>query len=284
MKRLYYSGNRPWRKMSLLDRLPNPKAQEKVRLNEGNIVHSDIHLDTKPRGEEHIFPLDLDYMHVVAKDQEVGLVLTGLHPNTRIKDVKDFLRKKVAIRHCWIHSKGVACIRFQDEHGKEEAKSLFENQGIYPFHIYDPSRRNWLGTAPPDQDPIKALPLTTQYDHKEPEPSRVLVMRSVLGLPDATMAIFRRYGSPEQPVRSCWTKFYAHDRWIWEYFLQFPNVEAASQALELHHGQKVTIPYRNLPTSDKLRFPYGKTLHLWLRHTGLRRLPSSGTQGTWLFK
>jgi hypothetical protein len=55
--------------------------------------------------------------------------------------------------------------------------------------------------ASPDQDPVKALPLTTQYDHKEPGTSHVLVMRSILGLPDATMAIFRRYGLPGQRVQ-----------------------------------------------------------------------------------
>jgi hypothetical protein len=100
IKRQYYKKS--WRKLALLDRLPYPKPQEKVRLNEGSIVHSDVPLDTKVRGKEHIFPLDFDYMHVVAKDQDIGLVLAGLHPKTRIKDVRNFLRNKVPIWHCWI--------------------------------------------------------------------------------------------------------------------------------------------------------------------------------------
>lgn len=73
------------------------------------------------------------------------------------------------------------------------------------------------------------------------------------------------------------TKFQAHDRWIWEYYLRFPTVEKANDALEAYAGKEVTIPYRDLFTADKLQFPYGKTLHLWMRHTGLNHLPLKGT-------
>lgn len=79
-----------------------------------------------------------------------------------------------------------------------------------------------------------------------------------------------------------WTRFYAHDKWVWEYYLKFPTPEAATAAVIDLHQQKISIPYRHLSTVDKLLHPYGKTLHLWLQHTGLDHLPKAGTQDTML--
>lgn len=82
---------------------------------------------------------------------------------------------------------------------------------------------------------------------------------------------------------SVYTKFYAHDRWIWEYYLEFPTFDDADLALKNHAGEKITIPYGSLSTVEKLRFPYGKTLHLWLRHTGLDTLPRMHVKSTVLY-
>jgi hypothetical protein len=80
-----------------------------------------------------------------------------------------------------------------------------------------------------------------------------------------------------------YNKFYAHDKWIWEFFLKFPSIEAANLALKNHQGEKITIPYSHLSTVDKLQYPYGKTQHLLLRHTGLNQLPPTDTQRTSLY-
>jgi hypothetical protein len=80
--------------------------------------------------------------------------------------------------------------------------------------------------------------------------------------------------------KSVWTRFYAHDKWIWEYYILFPTVEAAEQAFKELNQQRVSIPARHLSTVDKISNPHGKTFHLWLRHTGLDKLPGAGTQDT----
>lgn len=81
------------------------------------------------------------------------------------------------------------------------AQKIFEETIVYPFQIYNEDNRNWLGDAPSDTPPIRVFPLTAQYDQKERPPGSVLVMRSVIGLREATIALFRQYGTLKKPVR-----------------------------------------------------------------------------------
>ncbi|KIM34162.1 hypothetical protein M408DRAFT_91468, partial [Serendipita vermifera MAFF 305830] len=180
-------------------------------------------------------------------------------------------------------SEGVCCLRFQDERDKERAKSHLENLKIYPFHVYDVVNRHWQGTTPKDAQPVQVLPLTTEYSQEVPEPGSVLVLRTALGLSQTTLAPFRQYGTPDAPVRFVYSRFYAHDHWVWEYYIQFPSVEEANLALKNHAGEKITVPYASLSTVDKVRHPYGKSQHIWLRHTGLEKLPRVWVKPTELY-
>jgi len=92
----------PWRKQGYLERLPQPKPLERIRLEPGNVVHPAGPTNLHTKGEEHVFPVDLDFKLVTPEDERVGLVLTGLHPSTNIKTVVDYLKKRIALRHCWV--------------------------------------------------------------------------------------------------------------------------------------------------------------------------------------
>ena len=85
-------------------------------------------------------------------------------------------------------------------------------------------------------------------------------------------------------ISTVYNRFYAHDKWIWEYYIKFPSTKAANLAFENHHGEMITVPYSSLSTADKLRFPFGKTQHLWLRRTGLETLPPRNIQETELYR
>jgi hypothetical protein len=103
LNKIIYRSFRPqWRKNAYLQRLPQPKPLEKIRLDSGHVVHPTGPINTYTKGKEDISPVDLDYKVVIPEDERVGLVLTGLHPGTRIKAVVDYLRQRTALRHCWI--------------------------------------------------------------------------------------------------------------------------------------------------------------------------------------
>lgn len=98
-------------------------------------------------------------------------------------------------------SEGVCCIRFQDERDMEIMKKQLSELKNYPFRVYDVNSRHWYGKPPDLQSPIQVLPLTTNYSQEAPEPGKVLVLRTILGLSQTTMAPFRQYGRPDTPVR-----------------------------------------------------------------------------------
>lgn len=71
---------------------------------------------------------------------------------------------------------------------------------IYPFHIYDPQKRNWTGTPPLDQQPIDIQPLTTVYTRKEPKASRILMMRTMIGMIGAYRQVFGKFSTAQEQV------------------------------------------------------------------------------------
>ncbi|KAG8834156.1 hypothetical protein FRC17_009416 [Serendipita sp. 399] len=232
------------------------------------------------KGEEHIYPIDVDYMHIVPEDEKIGLVLKGLHPQTRLESVKKLARSVASVRHCWIHGTGVACVRLEDEANKELIKTHIESLDAYPLPIYDPVRRNWTGKAPEDQPPLTVEPLTVKFDEHTHKDGTVLLLRTALSIPRALVVIFGQYRNHEEDVQIAWTRWYVHGKWIYEYYIKFPTPQLAQKALENHAGEEIAIPSEYLRTRDKVRFPHGKNMHIWLRQTGLFRLPEEGTQET----
>jgi hypothetical protein len=101
-KIIYRSFRPPWRKNAYLERLPQPKLLDKIRLEPGHVVHPMGPTKPYKKGEEHMYQVDVDYRVVTSEDEHVGLVLAGLHPSTQIKAVVDYLRKRTALLHCWI--------------------------------------------------------------------------------------------------------------------------------------------------------------------------------------
>jgi hypothetical protein len=93
---------RPWRKHAWLDRIPRARPNEKLQHGTGNVVQHATEPIYSGRGKEHLITVDVDYMHVTPEDEKVGLVITGLHPKTRVKDLRVFLARNTFIRHCWI--------------------------------------------------------------------------------------------------------------------------------------------------------------------------------------
>lgn len=81
---------------------PRPLPQEFVTTLPGEV--EDLPIPDLPleKGEEHRIPLDIDYMHVSPMDEMRGLVFTGLHPDTAIDNVRDFVAKYASVRHLWI--------------------------------------------------------------------------------------------------------------------------------------------------------------------------------------
>ena len=94
----------------------------------------------------------------------------------------------------------MCCLRFQDEGAKERAQKHFEELETYPFHGYDIKNRHWQGKVPEEQPPVQVKPLTAEYTQETPEPGKVLVLRTVLGLSQTILAPFRQYGRPDACV------------------------------------------------------------------------------------
>jgi hypothetical protein len=79
-----------------------PKPLERLRIEARKVEHPTTPVAATIRGQEHVVPIDIDYMHVVPEDERVGLVLKGLHPRTRIYELRTYLGKHSYVRHCWI--------------------------------------------------------------------------------------------------------------------------------------------------------------------------------------
>jgi hypothetical protein len=101
-KRTFITSHKPWHKFAHLFRQPKPKPLERLRIETREVEHPAAHVAATIRGQEHVVPLDIDYMHVVPEDEHVGLVLKGLHPQTRIYELRAYLGKHSHVRHCWI--------------------------------------------------------------------------------------------------------------------------------------------------------------------------------------
>ncbi|CCA68182.1 hypothetical protein PIIN_02048 [Serendipita indica DSM 11827] len=283
--RRYFTHNSEiFKRFGHLRRVAVPKQSEKIQHGKVGVQHPTGPIVSRTRGEEHIYQKDLNYTLVTSEDEAVGLVLRNLHPLTKMRHVSRYCRAITNLRHCWIYSEGVMCLRFEDEASKRRFIEHFRSLKEYPFTTYDKQRRNWTALAPADTPVPEILPLTTEYNAKTREPGKVLVMRTPLGLPQATVGLFRAYTTPGASIQTSWTRFLAHDIWVYEYYIKFPTEALAQKALEENSGKRVTIPHRYLLPADKVRYPYGKKVHLWLGHTGLTDLPHYGTHDTMLKK
>ncbi|KAG8847800.1 hypothetical protein FRB91_011393 [Serendipita sp. 411] len=217
-------------------------------------------------------------MHVTPEDEKIGLVLNGLHPETSLVSLKKYLKSFVSVRDCWIYRQGVVCIRLEDEKNRNLLRNRIESLKTYPLPIYDPVQRNWLGKASDTQPLLFVEPLNANFDPPTPDHGKILLMRSVLYMPLAISAIFRPYKTRTEEVRMVRQRLTTHGKTIYEYLLGFPTIALAQKALSNHAGEEISIPYRYLLTEDKVRFPHGKTMHIWLRQTGLSNMPTQGFQ------